>query len=82
MTVAEVAELRNVAIVTVNSWIHHATNALPATRRGYQWMMRRADVLAYTPAPRGKPKGSKQTGVLNMTQIIYAPAQVVYDVDS
>jgi len=63
LTVAEVAALRGVAVVTVVAWIHHATNRLPATRRGYQWMIRRADALAYTPAPRGKPKGSKQTGV-------------------
>jgi excisionase family DNA binding protein len=63
LTVTEVAELRRVAVVTVVAWIHHATNPLPATRRGYQWMIRRADALAYTPRAKGKPKGSKQTGV-------------------
>lgn len=63
LTVAEVAALRGVAVVTVNAWIHHATNPLPAKRRGYQWMIRRGDALAYAPRNNGKPKGSKQTGV-------------------
>ena len=53
LSVAEAAEYRCVAKRTVNKWI--SDQGLPARKIGNQYVIRLEDVLAFEPAPVGRP---------------------------
>jgi excisionase family DNA binding protein len=55
ISTAEAARVLKLSVQQVRT---HARNGnLPAQRVGRDWVFRRKDVNAFTPAPRGRPKG-------------------------
>lgn len=46
---------KQVSPKTIQSWINHLTNTLPAQKEGKQWRIQAEDIEAYTPLPFSRP---------------------------
>ena len=58
LTVTEAAALRNVSVNTIFSWMRAG---LPARRFGYQYQLRKQDVLRFVPRRVGRPRKKVRT---------------------
>ena len=58
LTVTEAAALRNVSVNTIHGW---RRQGLPVRRFGYQYQLRKSDVLRFVPRRVGRPRKKVRT---------------------